>query len=125
MNIRTGHKNHKEVMAKAVFVVCGIAAVFAVCAITLYMIIKGTPAIAKVGVSELLFGTQWKPTSEDPSFGIAYIILSSIVGTAGSVLIGVPVGILTAVFLTEISGKRLAGIVTPAIELLAAIPSVI
>ena len=86
---------------------------------------KGTPAFANVGVSELLFGTLWKPTASNASYGILYIILSSIVGTGASVLIGVPVGLFTAVFLTEISNKKLAAVVQPAVELLAAIPSVI
>ena len=79
----------------------------------------------KADRGELLFGTVWKPTAAEPSFGIAYIILSSIVGTAASVLLGVPIGLLTAVFLTEVSGKTLAKAVQPAVELLAAIPSVI
>lgn len=114
-----------ESAAKVVFTICAVLAVFAVCSITIYMIAKGAPAFSDVGVSELLLGTLWKPTAADPSYGILYIILSSIVGTAASVLIGVPIGLLTAVFLTEVSKKRLASVVSPAVELLAAIPSVI
>lgn len=118
-------KHPVEFAAEIVFLVCAVLAIFAVCSITVYMIAKGTPAFHSIGVSELLFGTEWKPTAEEPSFGILYIILSSIVGTAASILIGVPVGILTAVFLTEVSNKTLAAIVQPAVELLTAIPSVI
>lgn len=114
-----------ERLARALLLICAVAAIFAVCAITLYLFAKGLPALHKVGVGELLFGTVWKPTAAEPSFGIAYIILSSIVGTAASVLLGVPIGLLTAVFLTEVSGKTLAKVVQPAVELLAAIPSVI
>ena len=114
-----------ERLARALLLVCAVVAIFAVCAITLYLFAKGLPALHRVGVGELLFGTVWKPTAAEPSFGIAYIILSSIVGTAASVLLGVPVGLLTAVFLTEVSGKTLAKVVQPAVELLAAIPSVI
>lgn len=114
-----------ERLARALLLICAVAAIFAVCAITLYLFAKGLPALHKVGVGDLLFGTVWKPTAAEPSFGIAYIILSSIVGTAASVLLGVPVGLLTAVFLTEVSGKTLAKAVQPAVELLAAIPSVI
>ena len=114
-----------ERLARALLLVCAVVAIFAVCAITLYLFAKGLPALHKVGVGELLFGTVWKPTAAEPSFGIAYIILSSIVGTAASVLLGVPIGLLTAVFLTEVSGKTLAKVVQPAVELLAAIPSVI
>lgn len=114
-----------ERLARALLLICAVVAIFAVCAITLYLFAKGLPALHKVGVGGLLFGTVWKPTAAEPSFGIAYIILSSIVGTAASVLLGVPIGLLTAVFLTEVSGKTLAKAVQPAVELLAAIPSVI
>lgn len=114
-----------ERLARALLLICAVVAIFAVCAITLYLFAKGLPALHRVGVGELLFGTVWKPTAAEPSFGIAYIILSSIVGTAASVLLGVPIGLLTAVFLTEVSGKTLAKVVQPAVELLAAIPSVI
>ncbi len=117
--------NVAERTAKYIFTICAVFAIMAVCSITAYMIAKGTPAFANVGVLRLLFGTEWKPTAATPAYGIFYIILSSIVGTAMSVLIGVPVGLLTAVFLTEVSGKKLAAIVSPAVELLAAIPSVI
>ena len=124
-----GHPGHKaftaEAVARALLLICAVAAIFAVCAITFYMFAKGLPALGKVGVTELLFGTVWKPTAAEPQFGIAYIILSSIVGTAFSVLLGVPVGLMTAVFLTEVSAKRMAAVVQPAVELLAAIPSVI
>ena len=114
-----------ERLARALLLVCAVVAIFAVCAITFYLFAKGLPALHRVGVGELLFGTIWKPTAAEPSFGIAYIILSSIVGTALSVLVGVPVGLLTAVFLTEVSSKHLSAFVQPAVELLAAIPSVI
>ena len=124
-----GHPGHKaftaEAVARALLLICAVAAIFAVCAITFYMFAKGLPALGKVGVTELIFGTAWKPTAAEPQFGIAYIILSSVVGTAFSVLLGVPVGLMTAVFLTEVSGKRMAAVVQPAVELLAAIPSVI
>ncbi len=114
-----------EPTARVIFTICAVIAIFAVCSITVYMIAKGAPAFSSVGVSELLFGTVWKPTAAEPSYGILYIILSSIVGTAASVLIGVPVGLLTAVFLAEVAHKKLAAVVQPAVELLAAIPSVI
>ena len=114
-----------EITAKCIFTLCAVLAIFAVCSITIYMFMKGTPTFQKVGVLDLLFGTKWAPTAENPSYGILYIILASIVGTAASVLIGVPIGLLTAVFLSEMAGKRIGGIVRGAVELLAAIPSVI
>ena len=124
-----GHPGHKaftaEAVARALLLICAVAAICAVCAITFYMFAKGLPALGKVGVTELIFGTAWKPTAAEPQFGIAYIILSSVVGTAFSVLLGVPIGLMTAVFLTEVSAKRMAAVVQPAVELLAAIPSVI
>ena len=79
----------------------------------------------KVGVKELLFGTVWKPSAENPSFGILYVILTSIVGTAAAILLGVPIGLLTAVFLAEVASAKVAAVVKPAVELLAGIPSVI
>ena len=101
------HKSIVENVAKIIFTVCAVVAIFAVLSITIYMFLKGAPAFFKVGVLNLLFGTKWAPTAADPSYGILYIILTSIIGTAISILIGVPIALLTAVFL------------------LAAIPSVI
>lgn len=114
-----------EKTAKFIFLICAIVAIFAVCAITFYMFIKGVPALKEIGVFDLLFGSVWKPTAATPSYGILYIILASVIGTLLALLIGVPVGLLTAVFLSEIAGKRLSAIVGGAVELLAAIPSVI
>lgn len=118
-------KSLTETIAQIVFVVCGMAAVIAVFAITLYMFIKGLPAFFEVGVLEMLFGRVWEPAAADPSFGILYIILTSIVGTFLAILIGVPPAVLTAVFLSEVAPKKLASFVKPAIDLLAGIPSVI
>ena len=115
------HKSIVENVAKIIFTVCAVVAIFAVLSITIYMFLKGAPAFFKVGVLNLLFGTKWAPTAADPSYGILYIILTSIIGTAVSILIGVPIALLTAVFLTEVSNKKLSA----AVELLAAIPSVI
>ena len=87
------------------------------------MFLNGTPALTKVGLTEILFGTVWKPTAADPSYGILYVILTSIVGTTLAILLGVPIGVLT--FLAETAPEPLSKIVRPAIELLAGIPSVI
>ncbi len=118
-------KSAVEKTAKIIFTVCAFFAILAVFSITLYMIINGTPALFQVGLGEILFGTVWEPTAEDPAFGILFIILTSIIGTALAILIGVPIGVLTAVFLAEVAPKRLASVVKPAVELLAGIPSVI
>ena len=114
-----------EEIMKIIFLVCAFFAVLAVFSITIYMILNGTPAILKIGLKEILFETQWAPTAADPKYGILYVILTSIVGTTFAVLIGVPIGVLTAVFIAEVAPKQLAAIVKPAVELLAGIPSVI
>ena len=114
-----------ERAAQMIFTVCAIFAVLAAAFITLYMFISGTPAVFKVGLKEILFSTAWEPTASEPKYGIMYIILTSIVGTGLAILIGVPVGLMTAVFLAEMSGKWMTMAVRPAIELLAGIPSVI
>ena len=123
-----GNRKNKAVVetaAQIIFTICAFFAVLAVVSITLYMIISGTPAIFEVGLTEILFGTVWRPAAEDPQFGILYVILTSIIGTSMAILIGVPIGVLTAVFLAEVAPKKLAMIVKPAVELLAGIPSVI
>lgn len=114
-----------ETAAQILFTVCALFAVSAVAAITLYMVISGTPAIFEVGLLDILFGTEWAPTTAEPEFGILYVILTSIVGTFLAILLGVPVGILTAVFLAEVAPKKISGLVKPAVELLAGIPSVV
>lgn len=123
-----GNRRNKSTVEKAaqiIFTICAFMAVMAVVSITAYMILNGTPALFQVGITDILFGTVWKPTAAEPLYGILYIILTSVAGTAFAVLIGVPVGVLTAVFLAEVAPRRLAAVVKPAVELLAGIPSVI
>ena len=119
------NKSLTEKIAKTIFFITAAVAIFAVLIITFYMIIKGTPAFKKVGVTNLFFNSKWAPTANPGSYGISYVILSSVVGTAASVLLGVPIGLMTAVFISEMAGKRSGAVVRSAIELLAAIPSVI
>ena len=114
-----------EVAAQTIFTICAFFAVFVVASITLYMLANGIPAFYKVGIREILFSAVWKPTAEEPSFGILYIILTSVAGTVLAILIGVPIALLTAVFLAEVAPGWLAAIVRPAVELLAGIPTVI
>lgn len=125
-----GNRKNKavvETVAQIIFTICATFAILAVASITIYMIVSGTPAIFKVGLKEILFSTQWSPAAKttEPSFGILWVILASIIGTTLAILIGVPIGILTAVFLAEVAPKKLAAIVKPAVELLAGIPSVV
>lgn len=118
-------KSAVEKAAQGIFTLCAFIAILAVASITAYMVMNGTPALFKVGVKEILFGTLWKPTAAEPSFGILYVILTSIIGTTLAVILGVPIGLFTAIFLAETAPKRLAAVVKPAVELLAGIPSVI
>ena len=123
-----GNKKNKEAvetMAQILFTICASFAILAVASITIYMIIGGTPAIFEVGLKEILFSTVWKPTAEEPQFGILYVILTSITGTFLAILLGVPIAVLSAIFLAEVAPKKLAMIVRPAVELLAGIPSVV
>ena len=109
------------------FLICGIIAVGFVLAITIYLVVSGLPAIFKIGPIKFLFGTTWAPTATttDPSYGILPFILTSIYGTAGAVLIGIPVGLLTAVFLAKVAPAKLANVIRTAVQLLAGIPSVV
>ena len=122
---RHGSRSAVERAAQVIFSACGFFAVLAVASIALYMVVSGTPALFKVGIREILFGNVWRPTAADASFGILYVILTSIVGTFMAIAIGVPIGVLSAVFLAEVAPPRLAGALRPAVELLAGIPSVI
>lgn len=127
MTIFSGNnsKSNVERGAQAIFTVCAVTAILAVTSITIYMLLNGTPALFSVGIKEILFSSVWKPTADQPSYGILYVVITSVIGTASAILLGVPIGVLTAVFLAETAPKRLADIVKPAIELLAGIPSVI
>lgn len=120
-----GSKSTVEKAAQVIFTACGFFAVLAVASITLYMLISGTPALFKVGILDILFQTLWQPAAAEPSFGIFYVILTSITGTFLAILIGVPIGVMTAVFLAEVAPPKLGNMVRPAVELLAGIPSVI
>lgn len=119
------NKSIVEIVAEVIFTLCALVAVVAVVAITAYMLVNGTPAFFRVGIRELLFETTWAPGAAEPKFGIAYVILTSIVGTAMAVVIGVPIALFTAVFLAFVAPRKIAVLVRPAVELLAGIPSVI
>ena len=100
-----------ERVMNVLFFLCGITAIGCVALITVYMVISGLPAIGKIGLIDFLFGTRWASTAADPAYGILPFILTSIYGTCGAILIGVPVGVLTAVFLSKVAPKKLAAAV--------------
>ena len=112
-----------ERLAESIFLVFACVSVGSVFFIMLYMVVTGAPAIWQAGVADFLFGAEWDLGNEQ--YGTLALTLSSICATAGSVILGVPVGLLTAVVLAEVAHKNLANIVRPAVELLAGIPSVI
>ena len=114
-----------EVIMNVLFLLCGLVAIVFVLFISIYLILSGLPAIREIGLADFLFGREWASTAAEPKFGILPFILTSVYGTAGAILLGVPVGFLTAVFLAKIASPRLAGLVRPAVDLLAGIPSVV
>ncbi len=122
---RRGSRDWVENIAQVIFMVCAFIAVVAVASITIYMVVSGMPAIFEVGLGEILFSSTWAPAAADPQYGILYVVLTSIVGTVLAILIGVPVGVLTAIFLAEVAPAKLVVFVKPAVELLAGIPSVV
>lgn len=118
-------KQSIERIMNVVFFICGMVSIAAVALITIYMVWAGLPAIIKIGPVDFLLGTEWKSTASEPSFGILPFILTSVWGMVGALIIGVPVGVLTAVFLAKLAPPKLAALVRPAVELLAGIPSVV
>ena len=108
-----------------VFLICGFITIAFVLFISIYLIVSGIPAIREIGLVDFLFGTEWASTASEPKFGILPFILTSVYGTCGAILIGVPIGFMTAVFLSKVASPRLVSIVRPAVDLLAGIPSVV
>ena len=114
-----------ESIIHGIFLVLGLVTVGCVLLITAYLVVSGLPAIHKIGLGKFLFGTVWASTQAEPKFGILPFILTSVYGTAGAILIGVPIGFLTAVFLAKAASPRLRVVVEEAVSLLAGIPSVV
>ena len=121
----SGAHNALEQTMHLVFLLFGIVTIGFVLLISIYLIAAGLPAIREIGLVDFLFGKTWASTAAEPKFGILPFILTSIYGTAGAILIGVPVGFMTAVFLAKVAPRPLAGLVRPAVDLLAGIPSVV
>ncbi len=108
-----------------IFLLLGLITVGCVLLITVYLVISGIPAIRKIGLVPFLFGKTWKSTGADPSYGILPFILTSVYGTAGAIVLGVPVGFLTAVYLAKAAPPRIKAVLSAAVSLLAGIPSVV
>lgn len=119
--------NHqkKEQIAKYIFFAFALSSVLAVALISLFIFAGGWPAVKEIGIINFVFGTKWKPTAATPYYGVLSMILGSLLITLGAVAIGVPVGIFSAVFLSNFCPNRLYKVINPAVNLLAGIPSVI
>lgn len=107
------------------FLVCGLLTILFVILITVFLLVSGLPAIGEIGLSDFLLGTRWASTAADPSYGILPFITASVYGTLGAILIGVPVGVLCAVFLAKMAPERIGSVVRNVVDLLAGIPSVV
>lgn len=114
-----------EKIMKSLFMICGILTIVFVALITIFLVASGIPAIRTIGLSQFLSSTVWAPTASNPSYGILPFILSSVYGTCGALLLGVPTGILCAVFLSKMSPAKIGNIVRNVVDLLAGIPSVV
>jgi phosphate transport system permease protein len=115
----------KENFMRGVFLLSAAASIAAVLLICLFLLANGVPAIGEIGFVKFLFGTEWSPSDIPPVYGIASMIVGSLYVTAGAIIIGVPIGILTAAFMAKVCPKRLYKILKPGVDLLAGIPSVV
>lgn len=116
-------KNLLEIVMHGVFFVCALASILAVALICVFLFANGIPAIREIGVLDFLTGTTWKPGND--VYGILPMIVGSIYITAGAIVIGVPIGLLTAIFMAFYCPKRIYGVLKPCTELLAGIPSIV
>ena len=114
-----------ENVVHAIFLVLGLLTIGCVLLISFYLIISGLPAIREIGLFDFLLGDVWASTAKDAKFGILPFILTSIYGTIGAIIIGVPIGILTAIYLSKMASEKVKAIVGSAVSLLAGIPSVV
>lgn len=118
------HKNVESIV-QFIFLILGLVTIASVLMITVYLIIAGIPAIREIGLIDFLFGKEWASTAAEPKYGILPFILTSIYGTAGAMVIGVPIGFMTAVFTAKVAPPRVRMIIEEAVSLLAGIPSVV
>ena len=123
MKVKT--KNLIENIVHGIFLVLGLVTVASVLMITVYLIVSGIPAIKEIGLGDFLLGKKWASTAAEPSYGILPFILTSVYGTAGAIVLGVPVGFMAAVYLAKMANKRVRAVVVEAVSLLAGIPSVV
>lgn len=125
MNKTKNRKKIVEDIVHGIFFLLGMITVLCVLLISVYLLAAGMPAIKEIGIVNFLFGTKWAPTYAEPAYGILPFILSSVYGTAGALLLGVPIGFFTAVYLAKLAPPRMKSLVSSAVSLLAGIPSVV
>ena len=118
-------RNILEDVVHGIFLLLGLVTVACVLLITVYLVISGIPAIREIGIVKFLFGAEWASTAAEPKYGILPFILTSVYGTAGAILLGVPIGFLTAVYLAKMASKTVKEIMGQAVSMLAGIPSVV
>lgn len=114
-----------EKSMNGIFTLCGLLAVAFVILITVFLLISGLPAIGKIGITEFLLGRSWASTASEPSFGILPFILSSVYGSIGAIIIGVPIGILCSIYISKMANEKTANLVRTSVDLLSGIPSVV
>lgn len=114
-----------EKIIHGIFLLLGLIAIACVLLITVYLIVSGIPAMVEIGFVDFIFGKKWASTSAEPAFGILPFILTSVYGTVGAIFVGVPIGFLAAVYLSKLASKKVKGVMQSAVNLLAAIPSVV
>lgn len=117
--------NYIEKAMNVVFTLCGFLAAFFVILITGFLLVSGTPAIGKIGITDFLFGTEWASTASTPSYGILPFILTSVYGTFGAIIIGVPLGLMCAIYASKMANDKVSKAVRTSVDLLSGIPSVV
>ena len=118
-------QSYPEAVVHGIFLLLGLVTVACVLLITVYLVVSGIPAIREIGIVKFLFGAEWASTAAEPKYGILPFILTSVYGTAGAILLGVPIGFLTAVYLAKMAPKSVKEIMGQAVSMLAGIPSVV
>ena len=118
-------QSYPEAVVHGIFLLLGLVTVACVLLITVYLVVSGIPAIREIGIVKFLFGAEWASTAAEPKYGILPFILTSVYGTAGAILLGVPIGFLTAIYLAKMAPKSVKEIMGQAVSMLAGIPSVV
>ena len=118
-------QSYLEAVVHGIFLLLGLVTVACVLLITVYLVVSGIPAIREIGIVKFLFGAEWASTAAEPKYGILPFILTSVYGTAGAILLGVPIGFLTAVYLAKMAPKSVKEVMGQAVSMLAGIPSVV